>query len=76
MNLRDCLQYYSARGVWDRGPDTVVGAGPPDVRRLTWRQWFEKQWGESLDGYVARAKRDGLGDRARKYAERLGDTNS
>lgn len=69
--LRDCLQYFSATGVWDRGPNELVGAGPREVRGLTWSEWFAKRWGESFDSYVARAKRDGLGDRAREYAEWL-----
>ena len=70
---RETLKYFFAVGCHKRGLDTVIG-GRGQHSKKTWGERFEEMHGESHSSYVARAKRDGLGDRAREHARVIGES--
>lgn len=52
----DQKMYHAARWVWNRRGH--ASPNNPPHRRINWEQWFEKKFGEPLDSYAARKKKD------------------
>ena len=67
--------YYSARRIYRDGPTQRISTQNPKYCYLTWGEWFQQRYGESVQSYVKRAKADPeIGEEAREYARKLGES--
>ena len=54
-------KYYMARDVWRKRHETCPVPQKVGVfkKQVTWEEWFKIKFGESLNDYAERIKRDG-----------------
>lgn len=58
MNVRDRMKFYSARRVWLMRNELTPSSARDKPR--TWERWFADKYGEPLQAYLNRARREGI----------------
>jgi hypothetical protein len=54
------MKFYAALRCWPIRDELTPSAVENKRRFPTWEQWFAKRYGESLEEYAARAKRQNI----------------